>query len=256
MRGDLDWIVMRCLEKDRARRYETANSLADDIRRHLSHEPVLARPPSKRYRFQKLVQRNKAVFAAVAMVVAALVLGLGFSLWTLAKERVARRQALAAQKTAQAEASKSQQVAQFLKDMLHGVGPSAALGRDTTMLREILDKTAERVGLDLKGQPAVEAELRTTLGEVYEALGQYSQAEAMYREALRLRQVLWGNMNTNVADSLARLGNELLSCREEKEESASLLRQAFMIRTNLLGPEHVQVANSLHDIGQGSVLPE
>ncbi len=249
VRGDLDWIVMRCLEKDRTRRYETANSLAEDILRHLSNEPVTARPPSKLYRLQKLVQRNKATFAAGALIALALVLGLGFSLWTLAKERTARRQAHAAQQTAQSEAAKSQQVAQFLKDMLRGVGPSVAQGRDTTMLREILDKTAERVGRDLKGQPEVEAELRMTLGEIYQALGRYDQAEGMYREALRLRRALWGNMNTNVADSLDLLGHELHWCRCEAVESASLLEEALMIRTNLLGPEHVLVAASLHHLG-------
>jgi len=259
VRGDLDWIVTRCLEKDRTRRYETANSLADDISRHLNNEPVTARPPRRLYRFQKLVQRNKATFAAVGMVAAALVLGLGFSLWTLSKEREARQQTLAAEKKAHSEASKSRQVAQFLKDMLQGVGPSAALGRDTTMLREILDKTALGVGKDLKGQPEVEAELRITLGEVYQALGQYDQAERMYREALAIQRTLWGNMNTNVADSLDRLGHELRSCKSELVESASLMEQAFMIRTNLLGPEHVQVAASLYHLGgvqlyEGSVV--
>src|SRR5213080_3535995 len=66
LRGDLDWIVMKCLEKDRARRYETANGLAFDIQRHLNNEPVVACPPSNLYKFQKLVRRNKFVFAAAA----------------------------------------------------------------------------------------------------------------------------------------------------------------------------------------------
>jgi WD40 repeat protein/serine/threonine protein kinase len=81
IRGDLDWIVMKCLEKDRSRRYETANGLARDIQRHLSNEPIVARPPSSVYRFQKLVRRNKLTFAASGAVAAALVLGLGVSLW-------------------------------------------------------------------------------------------------------------------------------------------------------------------------------
>src|SRR5438094_7439124 len=71
VRGDLDWIVMKCLEKDRARRYETANGLASDIQRHLDNEPVEARPPSPAYRFQKLVHRNKMAFAAASAVSAA-----------------------------------------------------------------------------------------------------------------------------------------------------------------------------------------
>src|SRR2546421_3044675 len=76
LRGDLDWIVMKCLEKDRARRYETANGLASDIQRHLNNEPVVACPPSNLYKFQKFVRRNKLPFAAGVGIAAALMIGL------------------------------------------------------------------------------------------------------------------------------------------------------------------------------------
>src|SRR5439155_20636082 len=76
VRGDLDWIVMKALEKDRARRYETANGLAMDIQRHLENEPVVARPPTTGYRFQKLIRRNKLAFAAGGAIATALVLGM------------------------------------------------------------------------------------------------------------------------------------------------------------------------------------
>jgi WD40 repeat protein len=98
---DLDWIVMKCLEKDRARRYETANGLTADLKRHLDNEPVVARPPSNLYRFRKLVRRNKLSFAAGAAVAAALMIGFGVATWMYLKERVARQQAVAAQKEAQ-----------------------------------------------------------------------------------------------------------------------------------------------------------
>src|SRR6186713_1646595 len=81
LRGDLDWIVMKCLQKDRARRYETANGLALDLQRHLNNEAVLARPPSAAYRFQKLVRRNKLAFAAASAVTLTLIAGLSFSSW-------------------------------------------------------------------------------------------------------------------------------------------------------------------------------
>ncbi len=90
LRGDLDWIVMKALEKDRKRRYETANGLAMDIERHLRHEPVVARPPSRSYLFRKLVRRNSVVFIAGAAVAGALVAGLGASTWLYLKEREAR----------------------------------------------------------------------------------------------------------------------------------------------------------------------
>ena len=96
-RGDLDWIVTKALEKDRRRRYETANGLAVDIQRYLGNEPVIARPPSRLYRFQKLVRRNRGVFIAAGAVTLALVSGLGTSTWLFLRERDARRRAVAAE---------------------------------------------------------------------------------------------------------------------------------------------------------------
>jgi WD40 repeat protein len=93
---DLDWIVMKALEKDRTRRYETANGVADDVLRHLSNEPVAARPPNRLYRFQKLVRRNKLVFTAAGVVGVALVLGVVVSSWEATRATKARRDEAAA----------------------------------------------------------------------------------------------------------------------------------------------------------------
>jgi WD40 repeat protein/tRNA A-37 threonylcarbamoyl transferase component Bud32 len=93
---DLDWIVMKCLEKDRTRRYETANGLAADVKRHLQNEPVVARPPSSAYRFRKLVRRNQLVFAATGAVAVALLLGLIASAWQAVRATRAKEEALAA----------------------------------------------------------------------------------------------------------------------------------------------------------------
>ena len=92
LKGDLDWIVMKALEKDRNRRYQTANGLGMDVQRYLNNEPVVARPPSRLYRFQKLVRRNKVVFAAIGAVSLALIAGLGASTWLFLREREARQE--------------------------------------------------------------------------------------------------------------------------------------------------------------------
>ncbi|HTQ49061.1 MAG TPA: protein kinase, partial [Candidatus Acidoferrales bacterium] len=97
LKGDLDWIVMKCLEKDRTRRYETANGLAFDLKRHLNNEPVLARPPSKLYEFQKTVRRHKVGFAAAAAVVVALAGGVLVSTWQAVRATRAGKAAVAAQ---------------------------------------------------------------------------------------------------------------------------------------------------------------
>ncbi len=102
LKGDLDWIVMKAMEKDRDRRYLTVNALAMDVRRYLNNEPVVARPPSRRYRFQKLVRRNRVLFGSIAAVSVALAAGFGTSTWLFFKERQAR---LEAQRGREAEAS-------------------------------------------------------------------------------------------------------------------------------------------------------
>jgi serine/threonine protein kinase len=89
LKGDLDWIVMKCLEKDRIRRYETANDLAADLGRFLGDEPVVARPPSRLYRFRKQVRRNKVAFTGAAAFIAALVVGIVSSTWEAARARKA-----------------------------------------------------------------------------------------------------------------------------------------------------------------------
>jgi serine/threonine protein kinase len=97
LRGDLDWIVIRALEKDRSRRYETANSLAMDVQRFLDDEPIAARPPSRLYRLQKLVRRNRATFTAGTLVALALIAGLAIATWFWMLEREARKRAVAAE---------------------------------------------------------------------------------------------------------------------------------------------------------------
>ena len=109
VRGDLDWIVMKALEKDRTRRYETANGLVADIQRHLNNEPVVASPPGNLYRFQKLVRRNKLAFVAASAVTAALILGLGASTWMFVREKKAHQQTL----EAEAEQTRLREAAQL-----------------------------------------------------------------------------------------------------------------------------------------------
>jgi len=107
LKGDLDWIVMRCLEKDRTRRYDTATGLAADIKRHLNNEPVVARPPSTAYKFQKAFRRNKIVYAAGMAIAAALLLGIIASSWQSVRATRAKHEALSARQLAEASESKA-----------------------------------------------------------------------------------------------------------------------------------------------------
>jgi serine/threonine protein kinase/tetratricopeptide (TPR) repeat protein len=248
LQGDLDWIVMKCLEKDRARRYETASGLGADLQRHLQNEPVVARPPTNAYRFQKFVRRHQFGFAAASAVLAAVLIGLLVSTWLFFRERQARQSAEISRKLALNEAAKSREVALFLENMLKGVGPSVALGRDTAMLREILDQTAERLNADLKGQPEVEAELRSTLADTYHELGQYKQMEAMARAALQLSRSRPDEASPAIARALEELGEAQLQLGE-LEGAESNTREALAMRKKLFGPENREVDASLNNLG-------
>jgi serine/threonine protein kinase len=241
MRGDLDWIVMKCLEKDRTRRYDTANGVAMDIERYLHNEPIVARPPSALYRFHKMVRRHKLAFAAATFVAASLVIGLTVSTWLFFKAQTEK-------KKAQTEAAKSQQVARFLEDMLTGVGPSVAVGRDTTMLREILDKTVERIGTDLKDQPEVDIELRLTLARVYWDLQDYRKMEQTARETLRLARAHFGGENLAAADALSQIGRALYVLHET-DEAETFTRQAIAMQRKLRGDGSLQEASALEHLG-------
>ncbi len=240
LKGDLDWVVMKALEKDPARRYASVNGLAADVQRYLNHEPVVARPPSTWYTLDRLAQRHKAVVAGVGAVAVAVLIGLGVSTYLFFREKAARARADAA-------AIKSQQVAEFLKQMLAAAGPSKAQGRDATMLRDILDQTAARLGHELKDQPAVEAELRRTLVYAYEDLDEFERAVAMHREALRLRRQVFGAEHLLVAESLYDLSDSLDYYNDPAGAETALL-EARAIRQRILGPRHPVMAETLNQL--------
>jgi len=254
IRGDLDWIAMKALEKDRTRRYETAYGMGRDVERYLANEPVSARPPSKFYKFKMTVVRNKLLFIGLAVIALLLILGLVIVSASLARERQARREADAAlrqaktdEAKAQTEAVRSRQATAFLEDMLRGVGPSVARGRDTIMLREILDRTADRVGKELTNQPSVEAELCSLIGQLYLEIGNYDGAEMTQRRALAINQKLFGPASKEAAASLDELG-QALDKEGNLSESENVHRQALAIRKGLYGGQHPEVASSLNDL--------
>jgi len=239
VRGDLDWIVIKALEKDRTRRYETANGLALDVKRFLSNETVSARPPSSLYRFQKTLARNKLVFAGAGVVAALLVVSLIVVSVSLARERQVRLEA-------DSDKEKANQVTQFLETMLRGVGPSVALGRDTTLLREVLDQTADRVG-EMTNQPAVEAELSDLIGTLYSEVGNYRRAEDMLNSAVAIRRRVLGPESADTATSLNNLGLAFMA-EGKLPESENAHREAGEIRQKIFGTNNAQTATSLNDL--------
>ena len=253
LRGDLDWIVMKALEKDRTRRYETANGLAADIQRHLDNEPVVARPPGSLYRLQKLVRRNTLAVVSGTVVVLALVVGLGVSTWMFFKERQAHHRAAAAENDqarlrslAEAAAAKSQRVSEFLRDTIYTLHNVL---RDRAGLQNILDTTAARIGTELKEQPEVAAELSSIIGGAYGALGNYTDAERMFRKALALYQKLPGNENRGFPSLLGRIAS-MASFQGGHAESETLGRESLALFKKLKDEEDPQVAYALDRLAE------
>jgi tetratricopeptide (TPR) repeat protein len=227
LRGDLDCVVMMALEKDRARRYETATGLAMDIQRHLKNEPVVARPPGKAYVLTKLVRRHQLAFAAAAIVGFTLVAGMLVSSWYAVRsaraERVAkneRRLADVERTKAQGAEAESKAVNDFLRqDLLRQAGTDTQADEGLKVdpnitLRQVVDRAAERLDNRFTNQPLVEASIRMTLAEIYDVMGDPVAAQHHAERAVELRERILGPDNqltlaamTSVCSGLIEAGN-------------------------------------------------
>ena len=204
IRGDLDWIVMKALEKDRNRRYETANDFANDVTRFLNDEPVEACPPSAAYRFKKLAQRNKRALSAAAAVALVLILGIVGTSWQAIRATQAESLAQGEAEQARTQAAKANAVVNLLQDMLASANPDTAKGNDYTV-RELLDEFSAGLEGHLHHQPEVEATLRQIIGSVYTRLRLPDDAEPHLRRALELRREVFGKDHVKVAETLRQL---------------------------------------------------
>jgi eukaryotic-like serine/threonine-protein kinase len=220
LRGDLDWVTMRALEKDRTRRYQTVNALAAEVRRYLNHEPVAAGPPSAAYRAKKFVRRHRFGVAAAATLV---VLLAAFAV-TMAMQ--ARRIALERDR-ANREAETARQVSSFLVGLFEVAKPSEAAANSVTA-REILDKGAARIQTDLREQPAVQATLMSTMGAAYHSLGSYKNARALKDQALTLQRQVYGPGSPEAAGGLVSLA-ETMSQQAEYKEAEQRAREAVAL---------------------------
>ena len=240
LRGDLDWVTMKALEKDRTRRYQTANALAADVRHHLSNEPVSASPPSTLYRARKFMRRHRvgvAATAAVGLLLAAFGVTMAVQAQRIARER----------DRANREAETAKQVSSFLVGLFEVSKPSGAAANSITA-REILDTGAAKIQGELQAQPATRAALLATMGTVYQTVGLYAKAQSLDEEALTLRREVFGPRSAEVASSLIALA-WVLEDRAQYPEAERMARDALALRRSLFGGEHVDVAESLHRLG-------
>lgn len=242
LRGDLDWVVMKCLEKDRARRYGTASELAADLRRHLNNEPVTAGPPSAVYKLRKLVRRNRSLVGSLVVVFVVLIVG-------TVGTTVGMLRAIEAREAARIDARAAESMLMLLQDALSSVDPAVALGRDTTLMRDVLKSAEDQIGDQFSQRPLLAARLRRTLGQVYFAIGDYREASQHLAAALAVFREKHRAAHEELAATMQDLARASME-REAYAEADALLGEARGVFAEVCGEQGPEVAACLGDLGE------
>ncbi len=229
LRGDLDWITMKALEKDRQHRYGSPADLAADIRRYLKNEPVTAGSPGHGYKLRKFYRRHRTGVVTAVLALAALVGG-------LAVASVGLFRATAAERVANTQVD-------LLVGMIEGLDPGGPATPATTPT-DMLARISDRIDRELRNQPLVRARLKTTLGRIRMNLGQYRAARVQLEEALTLRETHLGPDRPETAETLHALGI-LFSEQGDYAACERCFRRALEIHERVYGPEHLLSATSL-----------
>ncbi|MBX9583218.1 MAG: tetratricopeptide repeat protein [Gemmataceae bacterium] len=278
LRNELDWIVMKALEKDRSRRYETANGFAADVLRYLAGEAVLAHPPSTAYRVRKFVRRNRPQVVAAGLVLFALVAGIVGTTWGLVRADAARRDAETARqaeaderakavaerdekekaraaeaeqkRVAEEKAKESDALVQFFEDKVFAAarpkGQGGGLGKDVT-LRDAIAAALPAVAAGFQDQPLVEARLRMTLGLTFNYLGDAKTATEQYERARAIYAERRGPDHPDTLMSLADLAR-CYSALGRHIDSLKLVEEVLTARRRVLGPEHPDTLDSMNSL--------
>jgi serine/threonine protein kinase len=231
LRGDLDWITMKALDKDRARRYGTPSELSADLSRYLKNEPVVARPASAGYRLRKYVRRHRIAVAGATVLV---LLFAGFAVAQAVQLRRITR-----------ERDRADRVTQFMSGMFKVSDPSEARGNSITA-REILDKASKDIDTGLAKDPELQAQMMLVMGHVYHGLGLYPRAEALLTRAVDIRHRVLGPEHRDTLSSMDELG-VVLNSENRYPEAEKLNRKVLEVRRRVLGPQNLDtLASMLH----------
>jgi len=253
LKGDLDWITMKALDKDRTRRYGAVSDLAADLGRHLSHQPVLASPPSTFYRARKFVRRHRVGVVAAATVVVLLVafgVTMAVQAQRIARERDrANREAVRASQEAtraNREAEAAKQVSDFLVGLFRVSDPSEARGRNVTA-REILSAGAARIDVGLRDQPEIQARLKATIGNVYTNLGLYGEAEPLLLQSVRTNRRALRDDHPDALTAINALA-DLYWYESRFTEAEPLYRELVQRSERTFGREHERTLRAKFDL--------
>ena len=229
LRGDLDNIVLRALARDPARRYPSAEQLADDLGRHLEGLPVRARPATRAYRARKFVSRHKLGVASALLVVLSILGALAGVMWQAERAR--------------SEADRATRVAGLLSGLFADADPYEGEAHEMSV-RELLERGEARVRDELAEEPALRTDLLDVLGQAHSGQGSYEKAIGLHREALEERRRLFGDHDLRVAESMMGLGAALQN-KGAYDEAEPLLDEALAIVRREAGPVSAEASDLL-----------
>jgi non-specific serine/threonine protein kinase/serine/threonine-protein kinase len=241
LRGDLDWIALKALEKDRDRRYPAPSGLAADIRRFLNNEPVVAAPPGTMYRVRKYARRHRvavAVAAGLALLLSA------FSVIQAAQLRRTRTE----RDRANRERDRATRVAAFMTNMFKVSDPGEARG-NTITAREILDTASTEIDTGLSKDPELQAQMLDLMGNVYNNLGLYARAERLLGRAVEIRRQVFGVNNTETLASM-RAHASLVMNAGHYAEAEKLERETLEAYRRVLGPDNAETLRAMHLVAE------
>jgi tetratricopeptide (TPR) repeat protein len=243
LRGDLDWIALKALERERSRRYGTPSELADDLRRYLRDEPVAARPASAAYRLRKYTRRHRVAVGAVAGLVVLLTAFTVLQGLELRRTTLERDRANQERDRANHERDRATRITDFMTRMFKVPDPSEARGNAVTA-REILDKASAAIDGGLSQDAEVRSQMLGVMASTYLNLGLYGRAHGLATQALEAREHLYGPDSPKTLESMSQLG-WIFDREGHDAEAESLERSALERERRVLGPEAPLTLESL-----------
>lgn len=247
VRRELDAIVLKALARDKIRRYQSVEALAADLQRYADGEPVLANPPGAFYELSRLARRHRGLFVFLGTVFA--LITIGGVIATVLAVRLAQQQRISHEAQQQEREARvaAERISAFLQQTIASLNPATS-GSSELTVREMLDDAAARVATELTDQPQLAASIRSVIGQGYQSLGIYDEAEAHFTAALQdWRRSVEGD-DPNLASSLGDLA-KLQYLRARYDAAERLCQEALAMQRRLLGDEHPQIARNLVLLG-------
>ena len=240
LRGDLDWITMKALEKDRNRRYGTPSEMAADITRYLNHEPVVARPASTAYRLRKYARRHRIAVAVAAGLLAVL------ATFAVA-QRVQLQRTRLERDRANRERDRAARITDFMTGMFKVSDPREQRGNNVTA-REILDKASKSIETGMAKDQDAQAQMMQVIGTVYHNLGLFSRATMLERESMEIRKRILGPDNPETLAVMSDVANDFID-EGQLAEAVKLSREVSDRQRRTLGPENPQTLATMNHLG-------